>query len=452
MATFTQHRSLAELMAGLSQDDQHRLLDMVPREVVEWARYDPTRGFGLRRGQRLPVGDWQNWLLLAGRGFGKTHVLSSVAHQWGLTLPSFGIIGATSDDTRRILVEGPSGILATAPKWRRPIYRKADRMLEWPATGSRAYLFSAEVPDRLRGANLAGLLADELAAWPDPEEVWAQAQLTLRIGDFPRSVIATTPRPIPLIRQLASDPSTFLTVGSTYENTKLSKNFIKTVIKAYEGTRLGRQELEGAILTEVDSALWTSASICYAPHTDLTALRRVVIGVDPAGGGRGGDTTGIVAAGLLADGSLIVLEDASIHGSPSVWAGQVARVFDKWRADAVICEINYGGQLCVDVLHQSAPNLPVRVVHATRGKVVRAEPIALLAEQGRLFLLHPMAALETQLLGFSASHGWMGAGSPDRADAAIWACTGLIGTKSSSAPIASGVAPVSISKWVGRAG
>jgi phage terminase large subunit-like protein len=429
-----------DLSAGQKQFDRnlHRMITSI--EPIE------------PRLSRCLTVDSPSRLYLAGEGMIPTHntrVLSAVADQWSKTLPTIGIIGATADDVRRILVEGESGILSKAPRWNCPTYHKADRKLVWPS-GCTGYLFSAETPDRLRGSNLAGLLCDELAAWADPDEVWAQAQLTLRIGDWPRTVIATTPRPIPIIKKLARRSSTFLTTGSTYENNKLSKNFIEEIIAVYEGTRLGRQELEGMILSEVDAALWTNTTITYSPHVDLSLLRRVVIGLDPSGGTRGSDEIGIVAAGELADGTVIILEDATCHGSPAFWAAEVARCFDRWRADTVIAEINFGGALVEEVLRQAAPNLPVRVVSASRGKSIRAEPVALLFEKKKASLLRPMPELETQLLNMSAIHGWTGSGSPDRLDAMVWAVVGLIGIRMPGAPLASGVSASAPSKWKGR--
>ena len=444
-----QQRSLPELLASLPAADRTRVLNLMPDKVVTRAQFDASRGFAMRRGQRLPFGDWQTWLMLSGRGWGKTRVLSTVANHWSAMLPTLGIIGATSDDVRRILVEGQSGILASAPRWNRPTYHKADRKLVWPS-GCTGYLYSAETPDRLRGSNLAGLLCDELAAWADVDEVWTQAQLTLRIGAFPRTVIATTPRPIPLIKRLAMRPSTFLTTGSTYENDRLARNFLEEVIEVYQGTRLGRQELEGAILSEVDAALWTNATLGYVQGLDLSRLKRVVVGVDPSGGGRGSDDIGIVVAGELEDGTIVILEDATVNGSPAYWAAQVARAFDRWKADVVIAEINFGGALVTEVLQQAAPNLPVRVVHASRGKSVRAEPVALLFEKQRAFLLHPMPELEAQMMAMSALEGYVGGGSPDRVDAMVWAVVGLIGVRGTGAPLASGVSANSVSKWIGK--
>jgi phage terminase large subunit-like protein len=378
-------------------------------------------------------------LYLAGPGMiptHNTHVLTNVMRAWAMSgvMPVVGAIGATSDDTRRVLIEGDSGVMATSPRWERPLHKKQDRLLQWP-NGAVTYLFSAEEPDRLRGANLYGLLADELAAWKDPDATWDQAMLTLRVGPRPRAVIATTPRPIPIIRRLASDPATFLTTGSTYDNAaNLAKTFLDTIVRRYEGTRLGAQELQGLILMETPEALFPAESIRYWPEAPLDKLKRIIVSVDPTGSSKG-DECGIAVVGDLGPATpeeevrWVVLDDRSMSGTPLQWATAAAKAFDFWQADRVIAETNFGGDLVVSALQQHAPNLPVTKIHAARGKLVRAEPVALVYEQGRVAHLRPFPKLESQLGLFSASQGYMGAGSPDRADAVVHGVTYLMAGK-----------------------
>lgn len=419
----TQHHSVLSQIMLLPPEDRERLLEMLPASLLHRLRSDVFRGYGLRRGQRFPGGDWLVWLLLSGRGFGKSFTLSSVANAWARKFPVFAIVGATSDDVRRVLVEGESGIPAVAPRWFRPEYKKTDRLLEWP-NGARGYFYTAVEPDRLRGANNYGGLCDELAAWDNPEETWTQLQLTLRSGVRPRTVVATTPRPIPIIRRLATDPMTYLTTGSTYENPNLAESFLHEVEKRYGGTRLGQQELEGQIVLDVAAALWKPTFFQYRPLD--RALRRVVVAVDPTGGG---DACGIVVAGALTGDTYIVLEDATMNGSPEQWAATAVRCLDRWKADCIVAETNYGGDMVLSTLKQFNPDTPVRKVTASRGKVVRAEPISLLYEQGRVAHLNPFPELEQQLLLFDSEQGYMGAGSPDRADALVWALTALAGLR-----------------------
>lgn len=435
-----QRRSVPEMLALLPEAERGEVYRALAASALPHGVHDPVRGSGLRQAQRYPAGDWwQYWLLLLGRGGGKTHVLTNVMRAWAMSgsMPIVGAVGATSDDTRRVLVEGDSGIMATAPRWERPTHKKQDRLLEWP-NGARTYLFSAEEPDRLRGANLYGLLADELAAWKDPDATWDQAMFTLRVGPRPRVVIATTPRPIPIIRRLASDPATYLTTGSTYDNiANLAPSFIKTIVKRYEGTRLGAQELQGLILLETPSALFPAESIHYWPDAPLDLLKRIIVAVDPTGTSKG-DECGIVVVGdfgpRVTAGAFrwIVLDDMSVQGSPLQWATVAAKAFDRWKADRVVAETNFGADLVVSNLKQHAPNLPVTRIHASRGKVLRAEPVALVYEQKRVAHLRGFPKLEQQLGLFSATDGYMGAGSPDRADAVVHGITYLMAGKASA--------------------
>lgn len=425
-----QPRSVVDMLHRLPLETRVRIMDQLPVSASARLALDWNHGGQSRRKQRIPDGGWRYWLLLAGRGFGKTRVVSSFTHRMAMSgnYETGALLGATSDDVRGVLVDGESGIMQTVPSAHRPRHYKVDRYLLWP-NGARTYLFSAEEPDRLRGRNLSYGGIDEIAAWKSPQDVWDQFMLTLRAGTDPRVAIATTPRPIPIIRKLASDPLTFLTTGTTYENfSNLAPAFVEEIVKAYEGTRLGQQELDGVILSDTQNALWLPEDIIYAPDTDVRALRRVVVGVDPTGSSTG-DYCGIVVAGERPDGDYIVLEDASVSGSPEIWAGATVAAFDRWKADLVVAEVNFGGDMVEATLRNVAPNLPVRKVRASRGKVIRAEPIALLYQKHRVTHYRKFDLLETQLTQMSGdpSVGFTGSGSPDRLDALVWALHAMSG-------------------------
>lgn len=383
------------------------------------------------------------------RGFGKSRVLSGVAREWAKTIPSVALITATSDDGRRVLIEGPSGVMASSSRWDRPVHKKVDRLLEWP-NGARTYMYSAESYERLRGANNGGILADELCSWlgGQPDRVWEQAMLTLRIGKNPRAVIATTPRPIPLLRSLASAKTTFLTTGSSRENeANLASQFFTQIITQYAGTRLEAQEINGEILLDVSAPMF-GTNIKRFANVQPADLVRCVVGVDPAGGT---DQCGIVVAGTLKDGSIVICEDCTMPSkNPVEWAAAAVKALDRWQGDSIIAETNYGGAMVLSTLRQFNINTPVRLVNASRGKLIRAEPVALLFEQQRAGINGHMPVLEQQMSQFDAVDGWTGKNSPDNLDAAVWAVSALIGGR--AAPTSAMVASVgSTSNWRGRA-
>jgi phage terminase large subunit-like protein len=416
-------RSVPEMLALLPQEQQDRIIGMLNAEAVARGVWDVNQGGLLRRAQRYPPGSWwTTWLLMAGRGFGKTRVISTVVRSWAMSgvMPTTAIVGTTADDVRRVLIEGDSGIYAVTPRWERPLYRKQDRALQWP-NGAMSYLYSAQEPDRFRGANNYGIAVDELAAYPNAQEMYDQMLMTLRRGVNPRMVIATTPRPLELIRKIASDPTTYLTTGSTRDNARnLSRVFLSKTIGRYKDTRLGEQEIEGGILMDTPGAVFPSEKIKYIPTgLSLAQLRRIVVSVDPSGSAKG-DDCGIVVVGDFGPGAMpryVVLADMSLKGSPNEWSRRTVAGFDLWKADLVVAETNFGGDIVVSVLQQSAPNLPVVKIHASRGKVVRAEPVGQAYERGDVVHLRPMPELEQQMTQMSTQHGYMGSGSPDRVDA-----------------------------------
>jgi phage terminase large subunit-like protein len=297
--------------------------------------------------------------------------------------------------------------------------------LVWP-NGAQATLFSAEEPDRLRGPQHEAAWCDELCSWTKQEECWDMLQFGLRLGTNPRAFISTTPRPQPLLKTLLTMPECITTRATTFDNaSNLAQPFIEQIAARYKGTRLGRQELEGELLEDIEGALWSCAMIEQC-RTNVQPIncKRIVVGLDPSGGG--GSAQGIVIAAVGADGLFYVLEDASCALSPERWAERVADAYDRHKADKVVLERNFGGDLGLAVLQRKRRNLPVKMVTASRGKHVRAEPVALLYEQGKVRHVGAFTELEDQLCAMRPD-GYAGAGSPDRLDALVWAMTELSG-------------------------
>lgn len=383
-----------------------------------------------RREQLPPAGDWDYWLLQAGRGFGKTRSgAEEVA--WRMTdRPGIrvAIVAPTYADARDTCVEGESGLLRclaheAIDDWKRSL---GELILN---NGSRAKLFAAEEPDRLRGPQHHLGWAEELSSWRYPD-AWDQLLFGLRLGDHPQVIVTTTPKPNPLTRRLITDPRTAITRGSTFDNAaNLAASALQTLRAKYEGTRLGRQELYAELLDDVPGALWSRATIEKArwdAQRSPPIFSRIVIGVDPSGSdGETGDSQGIIAAGVDRAGHGYVLEDGTMRGSPDEWAKRVARMFDDYEADAIIAERNFGGEMVRKVIQSQRRNLPVKLVTASRGKVVRAEPIAALYEQGKVTHMKPMPELEDQMVNMTGD-GFVGMGSPDRVDALVWALSDLM--------------------------
>lgn len=385
-----------------------------------------------RPNQLPPPGDWwQIWLLLAGRGFGKTRTLAEwVAEQAALGQASrIAIVAATAADARDVMVEGASGILAVAPPWFRPHYEPSKRRLTWP-NGAIATTFSAEEPDRLRGPQHDAAVCDELAAWSHPE-TWDMLQFGLRLGRQPRCLVATTPRSTKLIRELLAREGhdVVVTRGSTYENrANLAPGFFDQIIRKYEGTRLGRQELNAELLNDTPGALWSHAIIDAARMAAAPSLQRVVVAIDPAvTSGEDADETGIVVVGKDANGHGYVLQDLSGKYSPTEWAKIAIAAYRTHRADRIVAETNNGGDMVAATLRMIDPNVSFSAVHASRGKVTRAEPVSALYEQGRMHHIGSFPQLEDQMTDFTSDFDRDAAGySPDRLDALVWATTELL--------------------------
>jgi len=422
-------------------------------------------------GQKPPEGAWRVWLMLAGRGFGKTRAgaewISALAREDGSR--RFALVGATLDEVANVMVRGKSGLMAVAKLDEEVLWFPSRRLVSFPS-GAEAYAYSAETPDKLRGPEHHFAWCDELAKWAYPDATWDNLMLGLRLGEEPQVAVTTTPRPIGLVKRLLADKGTVRATGRTWDNPHLPAAFVRGVEALYAGTRLGRQELEGEIVEEVEGALWTRALVerCrinpplkgevaagtadagvsplsiglrrvesaiprhHASHgppplagEDL--LVRIVIGVDPPASAAG-DACGIVAVGLGADGVGYVLGDHSVAGlSPEGWARRVAAAAQAHGADRVVAEANQGGEMVTSVLKAADCALPVKLVHARRGKAARAEPVAALFECGRARFAGAFPELEDELCGLAVGGAYEGPGrSPDRADAMVWAFTELM--------------------------
>lgn len=390
--------------------------------------------FWARPEQLPPAGDWFCWLVVAGRGFGK----SRTGAEWVRALVEgrtplgaatdtarIALVADTFADARDVMVEGESGLLAISPRDRRPLFEPSRRRLVWP-NGAQAFLYSAADPEQLRGPQHHAAWADEIAKWHEGERAWSNLLLGLRLGRKPRVVATTTPRPIAWIRALAAEPTTVITRGSTYANrAHLPPAFIREVERLYAGTRLGRQELDGAFLDVREGALWSPEMVephrLPAPPTDL---ERVVVGVDPpASHGEDADACGIVVAARDARGHFHVLEDASVAGlSPLGWAGRAVHAYHRHHADRIVAEANQGGDMVEAVLRQVDRSVSVKLVRASRGKMIRAEPVAALYERGLVHHVGRFPELEDELYRFT---GEAREKSPDRLDALVWALTEL---------------------------
>ncbi|ANI78674.1 MULTISPECIES: DNA-packaging protein [Sphingobium] len=388
--------------------------------------------------QLAPAGDWRIWLMMAGRGFGKTRAGAEwVRHiAEGDGTARIALVGATLGEARSVMVEGPSGLLAVAPWWNRPVFSPALRRLIWP-NGAMAILFGAAEAESLRGPQFSHGWADEIAKWPNGEAAWDNLMMGMRLGTRPRLLATTTPRPVPLVRGLVarSGADVVVTRGRTADNVaNLAEGFVAAMEQNYGATRLGRQELDGELIAEVEGALWTRDLLerCRVVHVPgredgEALLSRVVVGVDPPASAHG-DACGIVVVGLGPDGRAYVIADASVEkATPEGWARAVAYAAALHGADRVIAEANNGGAMVESVLRAAEAALPVRLVHASRGKAARAEPVAALYEAGRVRHRGAFWALEDEMCGLVAGGGYVGPGrSPDRADALVWALTELM--------------------------
>ncbi|OQW60741.1 MAG: ATP-binding protein [Proteobacteria bacterium SG_bin9] len=377
---------------------------------------------------------WLTWLLIGGRGAGKTRAGAEWVRAQALGLApvadtkaaQIALIGESEHDVREVMVEGLSGILAVHTRAERPVWAPSRRRLEWN-NGAVAYAFSAEDPESLRGPQFDCAWADELAKWRYADATFDMLQFGLRLGSRPRQLITTTPRPMPLIKRLMADPSTAVTHAPTTANAfHLSPAFLKNVMARYAGTRLGRQELDGEIIEDRPDALWSRALIEKCRVREAPPLARIVVAVDPpASSGKRADACGIVAAGLSGEGGVYVIADDTVAGAtPAVWAAKAIALYQRLEADAIVAEVNQGGEMATTVIKQIDASVPVKPVRATRAKWLRAEPVAALYEQGRVRHAGCFAQLEDEMCDFGVG-GLSSGRSPDRLDALVWAISSL---------------------------
>lgn len=421
----------ASWLASLPEGLRDRIIGSLSPDEALALLYDWP--FWARPSQLPPEGRWRVWLLLAGRGFGKTRtgaelVRSRVAAR---TARRLALIAPTAADARNVMVEGESGILAISPRWDRPRWEPSRRRLTWP-NGAIATFYSADEPERLRGPQHDAAWCDELASWRYPE-AWDMLMFGLRLGDDPRVVVTTTPRPTSLVRTLIGDPRVIVTRGTTYENRpNLAPQFLDQIIRRYQGTRLGRQEIDAEILDDIPGGLWNRGLIEAARARSAPLMIRIVVAIDPAAtSSETADETGIIVAGRDGMGHGWVLGDLSGRYRPAEWAKTAIAAYRAHRADRIVAEVNNGGEMVEATLRVIDPNLPVTAVRASRGKISRAEPVAALYEQGKIHHLGAFPQLEDQMCNlFGAAHRDADASavrsSPDRVDALVWAFTDLL--------------------------
>jgi phage terminase large subunit-like protein len=416
-----------ELLASLSEEKQNEFFASLSEEEAAGVLWNWR--LNARKNQLRPPGNWRYWLVQAGRGFGKTRTgAEAIREMVGEGYRRFHLVGATAGDVRDVMIQGESGIMNCFPPYQRPLYEPSKRLITFH-TGAVAIAFSADEPERLRGPQCEAFWADELAAWRFGQDAWDNLLFGFRLGNDPRGIITTTPKPIQLLKDIISDPATVVTRASSYENRgNLAPAFFDAIIRKYEGTRLGRQELEAELLEDVPGALWTRG-IIDAYRIKFGEIRwdllvRVVVAIDPAvTAGEKSDDTGIVVAGLAVSGHIVVIEDLSCKESPLGWARVAVGAYNNRGADRIVGEVNNGGDLVEANIRGVAPNVPFRAVHASRGKAVRAEPVAALYEQGRVHHAGFMTELEDQMCAFVPG---IRQGSPDRMDALVWAITELV--------------------------
>ena len=431
MGKARKHSGLDWLLALPAQERLRYLSQLSPAERAEMPHDWPLWA---RAGQLPPEGEWRLWLVMAGRGFGKTRMGAEWVRSVAQRDPAarIALVAASLVEARSVMVEGESGLLRCAPPRRRPRFEPSLRRLVWP-NGAVATLYSAAEPDSLRGPQHSHAWCDEIAKWDNAggraELAWDNMLMGLRLGEAPQAMATTTPRAVPLLTRLLGDEDVIVTRGRTEDNrANLPQRYIRDIRRSLGSALLARQELDGEMLLDHAGALWTRAGIEQCREAAASApAARTVVGVDPPASAVG-DACGIVVVALGEDGVARVLADATVmRASPERWARAVAETAHHWQADRVVAEANQGGAMVESVLRAASIALPLRLVHATRGKSARAEPVAALYETGRVRHCGQFAALEDQLCGLITGGGYQGPGrSPDRADACVWALTELM--------------------------
>ena len=427
-------------LRNLSDEKVKEALSQLSPKQLEEIQH--TWEFWARPEQLEPLGkDWNIWFINAGRGFGKTRAgVEWVRQKVKKGHKRIAAIAATNSDIERVMVKGESGFLNVCWKGDKtnrgvelgfPEYSPTKRTLFWK-NGAQVQFFSAEEPERLRGPQFEFAWADELAAWNKDMDTWDMLQFCLRLGKHPRVMVTTTPKPTKLVRKILKDPKTVITTGSTFDNAdNLATTYLEAVKASYEGTRLGKQELYAEVLEEAEGALWTTEMLdaCQVDRKDVPDLNRIVVAIDPATtANKESDMTGIVVAGIDVNGIVYVLGDYTERLTPQGWASKAIGLYHKWEADRIVAEKNQGGDMVRNTLHVEDETVPIKLVHASRGKMARAEPVSALYERGLVkHVRNPedgtnLEELETQMRTWEP----LGSiGSPDRLDALVWACTEL---------------------------
>ena len=428
-----QTKITADVLRNLPDEEVADILRQLGPKKAEELRHD--WGFWARPEQLEPAGNWNTWVALAGRGWGKTRAGAEwVRHRIRSGDKIVHCVAPTKGDVRRVMVEGDSGLLNVC--WSGdetyrgkhigfPVWSPTNNSLTWE-NGSKAVFFSAEDPERLRGPQAYSAWCDELCAWRNAQDTWDMMMFGLRLGKHPKVFVTTTPKTTKLIRTILDDEKTTISTGSTYDNAaNLADTFLDAVRKTYEGTRLGRQELYAEILDEASGALWnrTLLAKCEIEKDEVPNLSRIVVSIDPAiTSNAESDMTGIVVAGVDQEGIAYVLEDHTGRYTPQQWAAKAVELYHEHMADRVVAERNQGGDMVRHTLHTEDENLPVKLVHASRGKMARAEPVSALYEQNKVKHVRGLNDLEDQMVQWEP----LGSiGSPDRLDALVWALTDL---------------------------
>lgn len=430
--------AVLDRLLKLPRDERNRFIRKeMTDELVLSLLYDWSENG--RPEQQPPPGNWRWWLVLAGRGFGKTRTGCEWINAKALLAKRegrprrFALVAETKSDCRDVIAEGESGILATSPPWNMPRYEVSKRRITWP-DGTMGFLYSGEEPDQLRGPQFTDALVDELAKYQYMQETMDNLEMALRLGENPQGVITTTPRPLPLIKEMIGeateedddDPRVVVTRGSSYQNyVNLSPNYIKNIIKKYEGTRVGRQEIYADILDDVEGGFWTGEMLeknRLPRKSKLPEMTRIGVAIDPATtSGENANETGIMVGGLGTNGIAYLFEDKSGVFAPETWGDIAIASYDEYMGDAIIGERNNGGDLVRRNIRacDGGDKPKIKLVWASRGKHVRAEPISSFHERGRIKFIGSFPDLEEQLK-FYTPKGWEGEGSPDRGDAFVW--------------------------------
>lgn len=425
---------------GAKTRELKKFLEQLPLKELEalqhdwqiWARDDQLPPNHLIKDHEQ---EWNIWLLLGGRGAGKTRAGAEWVRAMALgikpitTEPAkrIALVGETLGDVRRTMIEGISGLLAIHPPEERPLFEPSKRRITWP-NGSIAEMYSAEDPESLRGPQFMAAWCDEICKWPHAQDTWDMLQFALRLGEAPRQVVTTTPRSTALLKAIIANDKTVIQRSRTQDNrANLSASFLKTVEEKYGGTRLGRQELDGELIEDREDALWQRDQIEKLRIRKAPELERIVVAIDPpVTSGEKADLCGIVAAGISQEGQGFVLNDQSVkRATPLKWAQIAVDLFHEMQADRIVAEVNQGGELVETILRQIDETVPIRKVHASRGKYLRAEPVAALYEQGRISHVGCYEELEDQMCDFGPG-GLSNGKSPDRLDALVWAMTDLM--------------------------